>query len=393
MTSRYWWEGGRLSRRQVLRLMAAATTAATVLRPKVAAWSAFRAGIASEPAHGFLTAQEMAILDAAMARILPADERPGAREIGVVDYVQSLLSYMPGSDANCDRRVNAADVVAVVRWATGESGGCGAGGDVNGDASVDETDVVAAEAAVFRARPVFAGGPFSGRQPQDHSFSPIGSTPCHVCHGATSQQTGADAGTPAAAEAYPPNAFREFVPLNRLQRLGWEIRLLGVDNVPELPSDLVTSNTLLRELPEVGLRQRYRDGLAALGAGFVDLLPERQDAVLYSNGAPRAPFVALLERHAIEGALCAPEYGGNRDRLGWQLVGFDGDSQPLGYVVYDEAAPGGYRETRSDKPNSGPNVDETCAGFSEAMAEFLGLISRVTGGGPLANPYCYGVGE
>ena len=88
-----------------------------------------------------------------------------------------------------------------------------------------------------------------------------------------------------------------------------------------------------------------------------------------------------------------PEYGGNRDRLGWQLVRFDGDSQPLGYEIYDETVPGNYRE-RPDKPNSGPNPDEDCSGFSTNMNRFLTVISSVDLTRPnrrFPNPYCFDV--
>ena len=105
-------------------------------------------------------------------------------------------------------------------------------------------------------------------------------------------------------------------------------------------------------------------------------------------------FITLLRYHTLEGMFCVPEYGGNRSRLGWNLIGFDGDSQPLGYTIYDETT-GGYYE-RQDKPNSGPNPGETCAGFSKKMNNFLTTISRagdVQPGskGPFKNPFCLDV--
>jgi hypothetical protein len=67
-------------------------------------------------------------------------------------------------------------------------------------------------------------------------------------------------------------------------------------------------------------------------------------------------FIALVAQHAIEGALSAPEYGGNRRRRGWTMLGLEGDSQPLGYALYSRRD-GDYRE-RSDQPLSTPNPDE-----------------------------------
>lgn len=382
-----------LSRRRLLQLVTGAGVAALQPRllARVVAGMAPRTASPSSMSYGFLNGEELRILDAATSLILPTDELPGAHEIGVVSYIQSLLSFLPGSDANCDRYVSVADLTAVEHKALGQFLGCPQGGDVNGDDVVDRDDVRAAEAATFQARPMFAGGPFSGRNPQPHF--PIGGTPCVVCHGANvgepANGEGAGSGT---VDVDPPNAFRQFLPMNRVQMLSWKARILGAAAVPE-----VAQNPLLEELPEVDLRRRYREGLAALqstatesfGMSFADLTTEQQrDVLAQADGK----FVDLLTRHVIQGTLCAPEYGGNAGRLGWQLAGFDGDSQPLGYEIYDESAPGFYRE-RPDKPNSGPDPDEDCAGFSDNMKRFLDLISRVTNGGTFDAPYCFEVDE
>jgi hypothetical protein len=262
---------------------------------------------------------------------------------------------------------------------------------VNGDGAVDRTDLGAAVAAVFRARPMFAGGPFSGRNPQPHF--PIGTTPCNVCHGVNADARAAAGGAGGATvEVYPPNAFRQFLPMNRLQTLSWKVRLLGPPAVPEVAENEALA-AFVAELPEVDLRNRYRRELAEIEAAsqrppyekrFVDLTREQQHEVL-RQADPR--FIDLLTRHVIQGTLCAPEYGGNRDRLGWQLAGFDGDSQPLGYEIYDESVPGFYRE-RDDKPNSRPDPGEECSEFSDNMKRFLDFISRASGGGPLDEPGC-----
>jgi Gluconate 2-dehydrogenase subunit 3 len=389
-----WWREAfdwRLNRRQALELLAAVGAAVTAGRlVRIGTAVALPAPVGAS--GGFLTTEELAMLDAASAVILPGvDENdPGAREIGVVGYVQSLLSYFPGSDANCDRRVGAADVTAIIAQARGAAPRCPDAGDVDGDGSVDERDIAAATGAVFGARPVFAGGPFSGRNPQPHF--PIGNTACQECHGANNSDSAAGGAGSALIDAYPPDFFVEHMPLNRLQRLSWKVQLLGADAVPE-----VADNPLARSATNADLRARYRSGLAELEDGsqakyqmsFVELTTAQQSEILASASAS---FVDLLHHHVIEGTLCAPEYGGNRNRLGWQLTGFGGDSQPLGYEIPDTSVPGNYRE-RPEAPNSTPNPDEDCAGFSAAMQQFLRLISTVTGGGEFDAPYCYGVGE
>lgn len=207
------WRGPAVTRRHVLQWLGA--VAVVTLQPGVVCREV-RAATRPLAPYGFLNTDELAILDAAADAILPTDDLPGAREIGIVDYVQSLLSYMPGSDANCDRYVNAADVTAVEGKLFGQYVACPDGGDVNGDGTVGADDVRAAEVAAFRARPMFAAGPFSGRHPQPHF--PVGATSCGTCHG-----PGGGGGMRSTAgvetvDVYPPAAFRQFLPMNRLQR-------------------------------------------------------------------------------------------------------------------------------------------------------------------------------
>jgi len=384
-----------LTRRELLR-SAAAAAAAIAARPLLRSQAVGVVAGAGGSPGGFLSSDELAILDAATAAIMPTDSAPGARECGVVNYIQNLLSFMPGTDANCDWQVTAADIVATASRLDGRQDYCRDAGDVDGSAAVDHNDVDAAGVAVFESHPVFGGGPYSGRQPQPH-FD-IGTMPCGRCHGVPfSQSPQATAIGIVAADrtvnAYTPDFFTQFLPLSRLHALSWKIRILGASAVPE-----VAANPLAASSIEVDLRNKYRNGLAALdqlsrstcGAGFVQLTPAQQSNLLQKSSDQ--DFVTLLTYHTIEGLLSVPEYGGNRNRLGWQLVGFDGDSQPLGYTIYDESI-GGYRE-RPDKPNSGPNPDEHCAGFSKPVSNFLKLISSapdVQPGRHFAAPYCFGV--
>src|SRR5438874_11241760 len=105
---------------------------------------------------------------------------------------------------------------------------------------------------------IWAGGPFSGRH-------------------------GGDAG------------FGRFLRLSPLDELAWRTRIEGSLGRPE------------REFngPVVGLQQRYRDGLAALGADFAKLSGEEQDERLRAE----EEFTALLHEHTGEGMYAAPEYG------------------------------------------------------------------------------------
>ena len=77
-----------------------------------------------------------------------------------------------------------------------------------------------------------------------------------------------------------------------------------------------------------GLQADYRAGLAALGPDFATVDGDERDRRLDAD--PR--FKELLYGHACEGAYGAPEYGGNRDGLGWAAIEFPGDVQPRGYT-------------------------------------------------------------
>jgi gluconate 2-dehydrogenase gamma chain len=76
------------------------------------------------------------------------------------------------------------------------------------------------------------------------------------------------------------------------------------------------------------LQERYRAGIAALGADFADLDGDEQDIRL----AAAPGFKTLLYEHACEGTYGAPEYGGNRDARAWAAIRFPGDIQPRGYT-------------------------------------------------------------
>ena len=96
--------------------------------------------------------------------------------------------------------------------------------------------------------------------------------------------------------------------------------------------------------PYSRLRSRYARGLRALdkhaktqfGASFIRLSGEQQDVVLSDLEAGKIielrngeEFFELLRTHVLEGVFGEPSYGGNRDMIGWKLVGFPG--QQWGY--------------------------------------------------------------
>ena len=106
-------------------------------------------------------------------------------------------------------------------------------------------------------------------------------------------------------------------------------------------------------------REAYRRGLGAVeryarssrGGSFRELTPVDQDSLLIDvetgaatgSGAgfdgSSAAFFALVRAHTWQGTFGDPHYGGNREYIGWNLVGYPGvrtavtaDDQRLGVV-------------------------------------------------------------
>jgi hypothetical protein len=187
---------------------------------------------------------------------------------------------------------------------------------------------------------VYAGGPYSDRQPfPDPDGNP--------------------------SRRFSANDLAQFIPLTRLQELRWRAELFGTAAVPGAD----VNDALLG--PMRGLRDLYREGLARIESAaleqmqrpFTALSEAEQDAVLdivepqFPVEARRgATFFDLLIQHTLEGCFALPEYGGNRDGLGWSMVALEGDVHPLGFSVF-AAALDDYVE-RAAHPVSTPNPDE-----------------------------------
>jgi len=81
------------------------------------------------------------------------------------------------------------------------------------------------------------------------------------------------------------------------------------------------------------LRRQYRKAVKALdaaakGGNYAAAGHSEQDSILVKLGDERA----LIFANVIEGMYSVPEYGGNKDTLGWKSVRWPGDSQRRGYT-------------------------------------------------------------
>jgi hypothetical protein len=250
------------------------------------------------PVPTFLTTDERQILSALADVVLPPDDKPGGAELGAVDYVERLLTAL-------------------------------------------EVETPA----------IFAGGPYSGRQP----FADQNGMPSTM---------------------FPDNEFANFLALDRVSEAAWRLYLYGSDGVDGGgPNDAVTGKV-------VGLRDFLRGALKTAGDSIT--AAGGQVASIDAMSAAAA-FDALddetkqtLIQLVTQGAFAAPEYGGNKDRKGWELCHYEGDSQPLGYSQYDETT-GMYRE-RADAPLSTANPGEDPEPPDAQTLALLRAVTAVQGG-------------
>lgn len=175
---------------------------------------------------------------------------------------------------------------------------------------------------------VHAGGPFSGRQPFANA-------------------TGGTAST-----NFPADDFKNFLPLSRVADRAWRLRILGSAGVAGGgPNDALLG-------PVVGLRDIVKNGIdAAMSANAEPL--ETLDATTLTNifAGLDATFQQTFAELVVEAALAAPEYGGNAALAGWSIVHFDGDSAPLGYSIFDEAANAYVERKPVSTADPGPDLD------------------------------------
>ena len=82
----------------------------------------------------------------------------------------------------------------------------------------------------------------------------------------------------------------------------------------------------------------FRERHPAVGS-FAALTPEQQ--IEHLKGIDQTPFFATTRLLTLLGMFTLPEYGGNRDNVGWKLIGFEDRHvfrPPFGY--YDRDYPG-----------------------------------------------------
>jgi gluconate 2-dehydrogenase gamma chain len=74
-------------------------------------------------------------------------------------------------------------------------------------------------------------------------------------------------------------------------------------------------------------------------ASFAKLDTAQQSALLHALESSKSDFLTAMLAATAAGMFARPEYGGNRDKLGWKLIGFEDRyswQQPFGYYDRDD---------------------------------------------------------
>jgi hypothetical protein len=219
---------------------------------------------------------------------------------------------------------------------------------------------------------IWLQGPYSGRNP----------FPDNV--------TGEPSSTFPGDDMLNSSGQMQLIPLNRIRRLTWKAQLYGADavkgepNVPTGWAQQIADGTIPGVVPG-GLRQLYANGLDAFDSWsrqitmqpFASASPNEQDLMLSVAGnvvvdgvgpnlpalpvapppAAEALFPTLL-RDTFAGCYGLPEYRGLHSNPLWALIGYDGDTQPLGNSIYG-------KELAGDNDGFGDDIYTLTGGYNE----------------------------
>jgi gluconate 2-dehydrogenase gamma chain len=106
-------------------------------------------------------------------------------------------------------------------------------------------------------------------------------------------------------------------------------------------ADQALSNHMSDFLPLIrgGIQDLDQRAAASGAASFADLEEDGQDAIITSIEQENPPFFFFARTLTVLGLVTNPEYGGNRDKVGWSLIGFEDTYRyepPFGYYDRDE---------------------------------------------------------
>ena len=165
----------------------------------------------------------------------------------------------------------------------------------------------------------------------------------------------------AATQACASDAMRSGLPFTTFsEREGagfdaFAARLVPTDDTPGAReagavqfADRALETFLSELLPIVraglsGMNARAAETFGGIGA-FADLAEDQQDQVITAVELEDPNFFFFARAMVMMSLMAEPQYGGNQDRVGWQIIGFE-DSfaylPPFGFYDRDEHGDGG----------------------------------------------------
>jgi gluconate 2-dehydrogenase gamma chain len=156
-----------------------------------------------------------------------------------------------------------------------------------------------------------------------------------------------------AAQSGKPVSLQFFTPDQAAEIEAMAAQIIPTDETPGAREARVI-NFIDRALATFAKNEqgRYTKGLGELHAQtsqmfpgstkFSALSPEQQIKVL--TAMEKTPFFNTVRTHTIIGFFASPVHGGNQDKIGWKLIGYDDSLNfrpPFGY--YDANDPAGKR--------------------------------------------------
>ena len=146
-----------------------------------------------------------------------------------------------------------------------------------------------------------------------------------------------------AAAANPPAGFEFLTPENAMEIEAIAAQIIPSDSTPGarearviyfIDRALATFDQDKRELCLKGLGELQRHCSEAFAPEklFSKLAPDLQIELLKS--IEKSEFFEAVRIHTIVGFFANAEYGGNKDQLGWKLIGFEDEfsfEPPFGY--------------------------------------------------------------
>jgi hypothetical protein len=280
--------GGSVGRRELIRLIGGAAT--------IFASAPGIAGCKSDKGQSAVFSDDERSALAAFADvIIPPDDEPGGAALGAVDFIERLVT------------------------------------------AFDDASVIP---------PIFAGGPFSGRQP----------LPDETGH---------------ASANFPPNDFATFIELDRVNEAAWRLKVLGSAGLPNGAPNEQLKGALK------SLKDQILDGIhSAMKTSETPITQQPYDDLLVTFNSQLQDWKDLMVELVTQAAFAAPEYGGNIGTAGWKMCHFEGDGQPFGYSQWD----GKQFVERPESPLSTANPGPDPAPIGADVDMLLSFATEVLGG-------------